>query len=118
MKIKLFILTLSIAINLSCVENVITIHILPNGQTFLQIVSTGDSTDIIDGDFKHPIYEDQSSSYEIIKSDSVWKAITKIILRDSSSLLLSMFIMTKVHFMEVQKLRVRIYYMTTTKNLI
>ena len=69
--------------NLSCVENVITIHILPDGQTFLQIVSTGDSTDIIDGDFQHPTFEDQSSSYEIIKSDSVWKAITKIILRDS-----------------------------------
>ena len=83
MKIKLFILTLSIAINLSCVENVITIHILPDGQTFLQIVSTGDSTDIIDGDFEHPMYEDQSSSYKVIKSDSVWKAITKIILRDS-----------------------------------
>ena len=83
MKIKLFILTLSITINLSCVENVITIHILPDGQTFLQIVSTGDSIDIIDGDFQHPMYKDQSSSYELIKSDSIWKAITKIILRDS-----------------------------------
>ena len=34
-------------------------------------------------DFEHPKYEDQSSSYKVIKSDSVWKAITKIILRDS-----------------------------------
>ena len=82
-KINLFILTLFLTINLSCVENTITIHILPDGQTFLQIVSTGDSTDIIDGDFEHPMYEDQSSSYKVIKSDSVWKAITKIILRDS-----------------------------------
>ena len=82
MKINLFILTLFLTINLSCVENIITIHILSDGQTFLQIVSTGDSTDIIDGDFEHPMYEDQSSSYEIIKSDSVWKAITKIILKN------------------------------------
>ena len=52
MKIKIFILTLFITINLSCVENVITIHILPDGKTFLQIVSTGDSTDIIDNDFE------------------------------------------------------------------
>ena len=73
MKINLFILTLFLTINLSCVENIITIQILPDGQTFLQIVSIGDSTDIIDGDFEHPMYEDQSSSYEIIKSDSVWK---------------------------------------------
>ena len=57
-KINLFILTLFLTINLSCVENTITIHILPDGQTFLQIVSTGDSTDIIDGDFEHPMYED------------------------------------------------------------
>ena len=83
MKINSFILTLFLTINLSCVENIITIHILPDGQTFLQIVSTGDSTDIFDGDFEHPIHEDQSSSYKIIKSDSVWKAVTKIILRDS-----------------------------------
>ena len=83
MKIKLLILTLSLTINLSCVENVITIHILPDGQTFLQIVSTGDSTDITDNDFKHPMYEDQNSSYKIVRSDSVWKAVTKIILRDS-----------------------------------
>ena len=75
--------------NLSCVENVITIHILPDGQTFLQFVSTGDSTDIIDGDFQHPVYEDQNSSYEIIKSDSVWKAVTKIILKDSIFILKS-----------------------------
>ena len=83
MKINLFILTLFLTINLSCVENIITIHILPDGQTFLQIVSTGDSTDIIDGDFEHPIYDDQSSSYKVIKSDSAWQAVTKIILRDS-----------------------------------
>ena len=82
-KINSFILTLFLTINLSCVENVITIHILPDGQTFLKIISTGDSTDIIDGDFQHPKFENQSSSYNIIKSDSVWKAITKIILRDS-----------------------------------
>tara|TARA_B100001559_G_C16413144_1_gene581362 strand:+ start:189 stop:1139 length:951 start_codon:yes stop_codon:yes gene_type:complete len=82
-KIKILILTFCLTINLSCVENVITIHVLPDGQTFLQIVSTGDSTDILDSDFKHPIYENQNSLYKVIKSDSVWKSITKIMLKDS-----------------------------------
>ena len=81
--IKFSILMLFLTINLSCVENIITIQILPNGQTFLQIVSTGDSTDITDNDFVHPMYNDQNSSYEIIKKDSIWKAVTRIILKDS-----------------------------------
>ncbi len=83
MNIKFFILTLVLTINFSCVENIITIQILPNGQTFLQIVSTGDSTDIIDNDFIHPKYNDKNSSYEIIQTDSIWKSVTKIILKDS-----------------------------------
>ena len=82
--IKLSILMLFLTINFSCVENIITIQILPNGQTFLQIVSTGDSTDIIDNDFVHPMHNDQNSSYEIIKKDSIWKAVTNILLKDST----------------------------------
>ena len=71
-------------VNISCVENVITIQIFPDGQTHLKIVSTGDSTDIMDQDFEHPFYDDNSSSYEIFKIDSVWKAVTNIVIKDSS----------------------------------
>ena len=74
MKINLFILTLFLIINLSCVENTITIHILPDGQTFLQIVSTGDSTDIIDDDFQNPpeeiykLVEEAEKGFDVVYS--------------------------------------------------
>ena len=71
-------------VNISCVENVITIQIFPDGQTHLKIVSIGDSTDIMDQDFEHPFYDDNNSSYEIYKTDSIWKAITNIVIKDSS----------------------------------
>ena len=84
MKIKFSILALLLLVNLSCVENVITIQIFPDGQAHLKIVSIGDSTDIMDQDFEHPFYDDNSSSYEIYKIDSVWKAVTNIVIKDSS----------------------------------
>ena len=71
-------------VNISCVENVITIQIFPDGQTHLKIVSIGDSTDIMDQDFEHPFYDDNNSSYEIYKIDSIWKAVTNIVIKDSS----------------------------------
>ena len=84
MKIKFPILALFLLVNISCVENVITIQIFPDGQIHLKIISTGDSTDIIDQDFEHPSYENNNSSYEIYKTDSIWKAITNIVIKDSS----------------------------------
>lgn len=71
-------------VNISCVENVITIQIFPDGQTHLKIVSIGDSTDIMDQDFQHPFYNDNNSSYKIYKTDSIWKAVTNIVIKDSS----------------------------------
>ena len=71
-------------VNISCVENVITIQIFPDGQTHLKIVSVGDSIDIMDQDFEHPFYNDNNSSYEIYKTDSIWKAVTNIVIKDSS----------------------------------
>ena len=84
MKIKFSILALLLIVNISCVENVITIQIFPDGQTHLKIVSIGDSTDIMDKDFEHPFYDDNNSSYEIYKTDSIWKAVTNIVIKDSS----------------------------------
>ena len=84
MKIKFSILALLLLVNISCVENVITIQIFPDGQTHLKIVSIGDSTDIMDQDFEHPFYDDNNSSYEIYKTDSIWKAVTNIVIKDSS----------------------------------
>ena len=84
MKIKLSILALLLLVNISCVENVITIQIFPDGQTHLKIVSIGDSIDIMDQDFEHPFYDDNNSSYEIYKIDSIWKAVTNIVIKDSS----------------------------------
>ena len=84
MKIKFSILALLLLVNISCVENEITIQIFPDGQTHLKIVSIGDSTDIMDQDFEHPFYDDNNSSYEIYKTDSIWKAVTNIVIKDSS----------------------------------
>jgi len=84
LKIKFSILASLLLVNISCVENVITIQIFPDGQTHLKIVSIGDSTDIMDQDFQHPFYNDNNSSYKIYKTDSIWKAVTNIVIKDSS----------------------------------
>ena len=84
MKIKFSILALLLLVNISCVENVITIQIFPDGQAHLKIVSIGDSTDIMDQDFEHPFYDDNNCSYEIYKTDSIWKAISNIVIKDYS----------------------------------
>ena len=68
---------------MSCVENEIFIQILPDGKTYLRITSIGDSTDIIDNDFEHPPFNEKNSSYELIKTDSVWKAISHLVIKDS-----------------------------------
>jgi len=84
LKIKFSILALLLLVNISCVENVITIQIFPDGQAHLKIVSIGDSTDIMDQDFEHPFYDDNNCSYEIYKTDSIWKAISNIVIKDYS----------------------------------
>ena len=38
----------------------------------------------MDQDFEHPFYDDNNSSYEIYKTDSIWKAVTNIVIKDSS----------------------------------
>ena len=82
LKIKIPILALLLLINISCVENIITIQILSDGRTLLKIVSTGDSTDVIDKDFEHPFYNNKNRSYSLNKTDSIWKATTQMILEE------------------------------------
>ena len=79
------VLTLFIVLNTSCVENIITIHVYPDGQTYLKIVSLGDSIDIHDNDFIHPLQNQISntSSFNLLKKDSLWEATTELIYKDS-----------------------------------
>ena len=80
------ILILFAMLNISCVENIITIHVYPDGRTYLKIVSLGDSTDIYDNDFIHPLQNQitNNSSFNLLKKDSLWEATTKFIYKDST----------------------------------
>ena len=79
------ILPLFLLLNISCVENIIFIQVYPDGQTYLKIVSLGDSTDIHNNDFEHPFKNKTTgnSSFNLIKRDSLWEATTEIIYKDS-----------------------------------
>ena len=74
-----------IFLHTSCVENIIFIQVYPDGQTYFKFISTGDSTDINDQDFRHPFKDDISgnSSSNITKTDSLWTITTKAIYKDS-----------------------------------
>ena len=83
---KLYVfLPLVILLHTSCVENIIFIQVYPDGQTYFKFISTGDSTDINDHDFRHPFKDDVTvnSSSNITKTDSVWKITTEAIFKDS-----------------------------------
>jgi len=83
---KLYIfLPLVVFFHTSCVENIIFIQVYPDGQTYFKFISTGDSTDINDQDFRHPFKDDifVNSSYNIRKTDSVWTITTEAIYKDS-----------------------------------
>ena len=83
---KLYVfLPLVIFFHISCVENIIFIQVYPDGQTYFKFISTGDSTDINDQDFRHPFKDNitVNSSSNITKTDSVWTIITEAICKDS-----------------------------------
>jgi len=79
------VLLLILMFNVSCVENIIFIQVFPDGQTYLKIISVGDSTDIHDNDFEHPLKNrlTGNNTFNLIKRDSLWKATTDIIYKDS-----------------------------------
>ena len=72
-------------LNISCVENVIFIQVYPDGQTYFKFLSVGDSTDINDKDFLHPLKNNWSgkSSFKLSKTDSIWEMTTEAIYQDS-----------------------------------
>ena len=72
-------------LNISCVENVIFIQVYPDGQTYFKFFSVGDSTDINDKDFLHPLKNNWSgkSSFKLSKTDSIWEMTTEAIYQDS-----------------------------------
>ena len=72
-------------LNISCVENVIFIQVYPDGQTYFKFFSVGDSTDINDKDFLHPLKNNWNgkSSFKLSKTDSIWEMTTEAIYQDS-----------------------------------
>ena len=83
---KLYIfLPLVIFFHTSCVENIIFIQVYPDGQTYFKFISTGDSTDINDQDFRHPFKDDinVNSSSNVTKTDSIWTIATEALFKDS-----------------------------------
>ena len=78
-------LSLFLLVNISCVENIIFIQVYPDGQTYLRFFSVGDSTDIHDKDFQHPFKNNWNgnSSFNLSKTDSLWKITTEAIYNDS-----------------------------------
>ena len=83
--IRLSILSLLIAlISLSCVENVISIRIHPDGQSVFKFYSYGDSLDIFDDDFIHPHTTITQKPKRILDNDNEnWEQTTEMILEDS-----------------------------------
>lgn len=89
-------LILSILIHFSgCVENLITIRVLPDGRSSVHFLSKGDSTDIFNHDFLHPSGQQWKSNFEseFIDKTVIWdhntsglvKPNTEIILHPQSS---------------------------------
>ncbi|MBL7014190.1 MAG: hypothetical protein ISR83_07195 [Candidatus Marinimicrobia bacterium] len=78
-KLKNLSLILFLTIFSSCVENIITIRIHPDGRSHIQFMSKGDSTDVFNQDYLHP---NSPKWHSISKStinkdgDIIWETIT------------------------------------------
>lgn len=68
-------------INISCVENIIFFQIHPDGKTYLNFKSSGDSLDIYNKDFNHP--KINSSLINISQNDSIWIMTTEALYDDT-----------------------------------
>jgi hypothetical protein len=65
----------TVMVNSGCVENLISIHILPDGSSSIEFISRGDSTDIFDSDFSHPppgLSWSMSTYKELVDESVVW----------------------------------------------
>ena len=86
MRLKLFTLSLIVPLLLpGCVENIISISIHPDGKSYFKFHSRGDSLDVFDNDFTHPIktlYNKPQREMEEENSNN-WFQTTEVFLNDS-----------------------------------
>ena len=86
MRLKLFTLSLIIPLLLpGCVENIISINIHPDGEFYFNFHSRGDSLDIFDDDFTHPITTLYNRPQKELKEggSNNWFQTTEVFLDDS-----------------------------------
>ena len=70
-------------LSLACVENIISIKIHPDGQSYLKFHSYGDSLDIFNDDFIHPSRPMILMSSRGLGEDDNWTHTTEVMLNDS-----------------------------------
>ena len=86
MRLKLFTLSLIVPLLLSgCVENIISISIHPDRKSYFKFHSRGDSLDIFDNDFTHPIKTLYNRPQRELKekNSNNWFQTTEVFLDDS-----------------------------------
>ena len=86
MRLKLFTLSLIVPLLLpGCVENIISINIHPDGRSYFKFHSRGDSLDIFDNDFTHPIKTLYNRPQRELREENSnnWFQTTEMFLDDS-----------------------------------
>ena len=86
MRLKLFTLSLIVPLLLPCcVENIISISIHPDKKSYFKFHSIGDSLDIFDNNFIHPIKTLYNRPQKELKEESSnnWFQTTEVFLDDS-----------------------------------
>ena len=86
MRLKLFTLSLIVSLLLpGCVENIISISIHPDGKSYFKFHSRGDSLDIFDNDFTHPIKTLYNRPQRELREENSnnWFQTTEVFLDDS-----------------------------------
>ena len=86
MRLKLFTLSLIVPLlSPGCVENIISISIHPDGKSYFKFHSRGDSLDIFDNDFTHPIKTLHNRPQRELKEENSnsWFQTTEVFLDDS-----------------------------------
>jgi|TARA_B100001996_G_scaffold293111_1_gene233283 hypothetical protein len=84
MRLRILMLFIMVCfLSFACVENIITINLDPNGQSYFRFHSRGDSLDIFNDDFSHP--KDSMINISTISIDNDnWSHITEISFDDST----------------------------------
>ena len=86
MRLRLFTVSLIVTLLLpGCVENIISISIHPDGKSYFKFYSRGDSLDIFDNDFNHPIKTLYNRPQKELKEENSnnWFQTTEMFLDDS-----------------------------------